>query len=111
MFKSYSLSSHYTVKICQGCAYNDVFTGQDNQPIKDYHNQDVGRGASSIISSARKEDGNANNVDGICGRRSKRLRILSSKLDGRYQYDKKTKVLVGHPSPGIKQLNVYVDPE
>jgi len=36
---SYSLSSHYTVKICQGCAYNDVFTGQDNQPIQDYHNQ------------------------------------------------------------------------
>jgi len=43
------------------------------------------------------------------GRRSKRLRTLSSKLDGRFQYDKKTKLLVGHPSPVINQVNV--DPE
>ncbi|KAL9299042.1 putative Ulp1 protease family catalytic domain, papain-like cysteine peptidase superfamily [Arabidopsis thaliana] len=34
---------------------------------------------------------------------------LSSKLDGRFQYDKKTKLLVGHPSPVINQVNV--DPE
>jgi len=43
------------------------------------------------------------------GRRSKRLCTLSSKLDGRFQYDKKTKLLVGHPSPVINQVNV--DPE
>ncbi|CAL9217525.1 unnamed protein product, partial [Arabidopsis halleri] len=32
-------------------------------------------------------------------RRSKRLRTISTKLDGRFQFDKKTKGLVGHPSP------------
>ncbi|CAE5959302.1 unnamed protein product [Arabidopsis arenosa] len=56
----------------------------------------VGRGAPSVVSSPRQvdsdeDDGNANNVDGMLGRRSKRLRTLSSKLDGRFQYDKKTK--------------------
>ncbi|CAD5324722.1 unnamed protein product [Arabidopsis thaliana] len=33
------------------------------------------------------------------GRRSKRKRNISSKLDARFQFDKKTKLLVGHPSP------------
>ncbi|CAE6074149.1 unnamed protein product [Arabidopsis arenosa] len=39
------------------------------------------------------------------------VRTLSSKLDGRFQYDKKTKLLVGHPSPVVNQANVCVDPE
>ncbi|KAL9811845.1 hypothetical protein AtNW77_Chr5g0113901 [Arabidopsis thaliana] len=50
--------------------------------------------------------GNVDNVEGMRGRRSKRLCTLSSKLDGRFQYDKKTKLLVGHPSPVINQVNV-----
>nr|AAC98465.1 hypothetical protein [Arabidopsis thaliana] len=35
--------------------------------------------------------------------------LILCKLDGRFQYDKKTKLLVGHPSPVINQVNV--DPE
>lgn len=45
------------------------------------------------------------------GRRSKRLRTISSKLDGRYQYEKKTKLLVGHPSPLMSGKSAPVDPE
>ncbi|XP_023639707.1 uncharacterized protein LOC17887645 isoform X2 [Capsella rubella] len=45
------------------------------------------------------------------GRRSKRMRTFSTKLDGRFQYDKKTKVLVGHPSPIEKESHVVVNPE
>ncbi|EOA12318.1 hypothetical protein CARUB_v10007957mg [Capsella rubella] len=45
----------------------------------------------------------------IPGRRSKRMRMFSTKLDGRFQYDKKTKVLVGHPSP-VDQ-NIGMSPE
>ncbi|KAG7564153.1 Ulp1 protease family C-terminal catalytic domain [Arabidopsis suecica] len=71
----------------------------------------VGRGAPSVVSSPREDDGNANDLDGMPGRRSKRVHTLSSKLDGRFQYDKKTKLLVGHPSPVNNQANVCVDPE
>ncbi|EOA34025.1 hypothetical protein CARUB_v10021521mg [Capsella rubella] len=35
------------------------------------------------------------------GRRSKRARTFSTKLDYCYHYDKKTKFLVGHPSPTL----------
>ncbi|KAG7583027.1 Papain-like cysteine peptidase superfamily [Arabidopsis suecica] len=44
------------------------------------------------------------------GRRSKRLRTRSTKLDGRFQFDKKTKLLVGHPSP-IANTSGCLDPE
>ncbi|CAE5967576.1 unnamed protein product [Arabidopsis arenosa] len=44
-------------------------------------------------------------------RRSKRLRTRSSKLDGRFQFDKKTKLLVGHPSPIATLPTVSIDPE
>jgi len=54
---------------------------------------------------------NANNADGICGRRSKRLRTLSTKLDGRFAYGKKTKILVGHPSLVVNKGNDLVDTE
>ncbi|KAL9858757.1 putative Ulp1 protease family catalytic domain, papain-like cysteine peptidase superfamily [Arabidopsis thaliana] len=56
------------------------------------------RGAPSAVSSPRQDYGNVDNVESMRGRRSKRLRTLSNKLDGRFQYDKKTKLLVGiHP--------------
>ncbi|XP_020875756.1 uncharacterized protein LOC110226987 [Arabidopsis lyrata subsp. lyrata] len=91
----------------------------------------VGRGAPSFVASPREDsdedfttpppskvgkaplqdDGNANDLDGMIGRRSKRVRTLSTKLDGRFQYEKKTKLLVGHPSPVINQANISVDPE
>ncbi|CAE6074442.1 unnamed protein product [Arabidopsis arenosa] len=44
-------------------------------------------------------------------RRSKRLKTISSKLDGRYQFDKKTKLLVGHPSPIANLSSGSLDPE
>ncbi|CAL9225995.1 unnamed protein product, partial [Arabidopsis halleri] len=46
-------------------------------------------------------------------RRSKRLRTISTKLDGRFQFDKKTKGLVGHPSPANipKPPVSAIDPE
>ncbi|XP_023633652.1 uncharacterized protein LOC111829231 [Capsella rubella] len=50
-------------------------------------------------------------AEAVPGRRSKRLRTFSTKLDGRFQYDKKTKLLVGHPSPVVKDLNFVDDPE
>ncbi|CAE5976049.1 unnamed protein product [Arabidopsis arenosa] len=107
-------------------------SGEGDEPIKESSKHAVGRGASSVVSSPRQvdsdedfttsppakvakapllDDGNANNVDGMLGRRSKRLRTLSSKLDGRFQYDKKTKLLVGHPSPVVNQANLCVDLE
>lgn len=45
------------------------------------------------------------------GRRSKRLRTFSSKLDERFHFDKKIKGLVGHPSPLLVGSNQCVDPE
>ncbi|XP_020887746.1 uncharacterized protein LOC110224155 [Arabidopsis lyrata subsp. lyrata] len=45
------------------------------------------------------------------GRRSKRLRTFSSKLDERFHFDKKIKGLVGHPSPLVVGSNQCVDPE
>ncbi|KAG7593760.1 Ulp1 protease family C-terminal catalytic domain [Arabidopsis thaliana x Arabidopsis arenosa] len=91
----------------------------------------AGRAAPSVVSSQREDsdedfttpppskvgkapfqgDCNANDLDGMLGRRSKRVRTLSTKLDGRFQYDKKTKLLVGHPSPVVNQANICVDPE
>ena len=50
-------------------------------------------------------------VDVNQGRRSRRPRTLSSKLDGRFHFDKKTKLLVGHPSPLISAGEVVADPE
>ncbi|CAL9226381.1 unnamed protein product [Arabidopsis halleri] len=50
-------------------------------------------------------------VVGNPGERSKRLRTRSSKLDGRFQFDKKTKLLVGHPSPIATLPTVSIDPE
>ncbi|EOA14345.1 hypothetical protein CARUB_v10027525mg, partial [Capsella rubella] len=44
-------------------------------------------------------------------RRNKRLRKFSTKLDGRLQFDKKTKLLVGHPPPVVKDPNFVDDPE
>ncbi|KAL9858955.1 putative Ulp1 protease family catalytic domain, papain-like cysteine peptidase superfamily [Arabidopsis thaliana] len=50
-------------------------------------------------------------VDVNQGRKSKRPRTLSSKLDGRFHFDKKTKLLVGHPSPLLSAGEVVSDPE
>ena len=50
-------------------------------------------------------------VDVNQGRRSRRPRTLSSKLDGRFHFDKKTKLLVGHPSPLLNVGKVVTDPE
>ncbi|CAE5994112.1 unnamed protein product [Arabidopsis arenosa] len=50
-------------------------------------------------------------VGNLGGRRSKRLRTISSKLDGRFQFDKKTKLLVGHPSPIAYLTSGYLDPK
>lgn len=44
-------------------------------------------------------------------RRSKRLRTFSTKLDGRYHYDKKTKLLVGAKLPIINEANDVSDLE
>ena len=43
-------------------------------------------------------------VDNQGGRRSKRQRTISSKLDAQFQFDKKTKLLVGHPSPVASEV-------
>lgn len=37
--------------------------------------------------------------------------MISSKLDGRFQFDKKTKLLVGHPSPIATLSTGCIDPE
>ncbi|KAG7599566.1 hypothetical protein ISN44_As06g037470 [Arabidopsis suecica] len=50
-------------------------------------------------------------VGNLGGRRLKRLRTISSKLDGRFQFDKKTKLLVGHPSPIADLTSGYLDPK
>lgn len=44
-------------------------------------------------------------------RRSKRLWTFSTKLDGRYHYDKKTKLLVGHPPTPFNLKSKALDPE
>jgi len=50
-------------------------------------------------------------VGNNAGRRSKRLRTRSSKLDGRFAIDKKTKLLVGHTSPIANISRETVDSE
>ncbi|KAG7594239.1 Ulp1 protease family C-terminal catalytic domain [Arabidopsis thaliana x Arabidopsis arenosa] len=50
-------------------------------------------------------------VGNLGGRRLKRLRTISSKLDRRFQFDKKTKLLVGHPSPIADLTSGYLDPK
>jgi len=56
-------------------------------------------------------DGTVPDVEVNKGSKSKRPRTLSSKLDGRFHFDKKTKLLVGHPSPLLSVGKVVTDPE
>ncbi|KAL9840385.1 putative Ulp1 protease family catalytic domain, papain-like cysteine peptidase superfamily [Arabidopsis thaliana] len=57
------------------------------------------------------KDGGGPDGDVNQGRKSKRPRTLSSKLDGRFHFDKKTKLLVGHPSPFLSVGELASDPE
>ncbi|KAG7640664.1 Ulp1 protease family C-terminal catalytic domain [Arabidopsis suecica] len=57
------------------------------------------------------KDGGGPDGDVNQGRKSKRPRTLSSKLDGRFHFDKKTKLLVGHPSPFLSIGELASDPE
>ena len=56
-------------------------------------------------------DGTVPDVEVNKRSKSKRPRTLSSKLDGRIHFDKKTNLLVGHPSPLLNVGKVVTDPE
>ncbi|EOA12353.1 hypothetical protein CARUB_v10007889mg [Capsella rubella] len=66
---------------------------------------------TAAVAEGTGDGGIEKKLSAVPGRRSKRLRTFSTKLDGWFQYDKKTKVLVGHPSPVVKYPNHIDDPE